>query len=491
MPEPAPKTIPPVFRPRNFKAQARRALSDARLQAALARAHGGFVRKRKAAVDAFPDFQALREAGRAIRARALSHLDVYLTQYEANVIAHGGHVHWARTAAEARAIITGICRDAGARRITKGKSMIGEEIAINHALEQAGFQVTETDLGEYIIQLAGETPSHIIAPAVHKDRAQVAALFRQHHGEHTATGSGSEGSAGVSELVDEARRVLRKKFLAADVGITGANFLVADTGSGVLVTNEGNGDLTATLPRVHIMMASIEKVVPTLRDATVLLRLLARSATGQEMSGYTSFFTGPRRAGEEDGPEQYHVVLIDNGRSELLDGPFREILHCIRCGACLNYCPVYGAIGGHAYGWVYPGPMGAVLTPLLLGSREARDLPHACTLNGRCREVCPVKIPLPDLIRRHRIAAWQQKDTPRSTRWFLRGLVLLARHPRRYARLAGIGIKTLKRLGGRRFGQLRRLPFLGRWIGSRELPNPERETFQAQWRQRMKKIKQV
>lgn len=465
----------------NFRIRARQALADDNLQQALARAHGGFVRKRQAAVDAFPEFDDLGKAGRAIKEHTLAHLDFYLERFEARVIAEGGHVHWAATALDAREIITGICREAGARRVTKGKSMIGEEIAINRALEEAGLEVTETDLGEYIIQLAGETPSHIIAPAVHKTRDQVAQLFRTHHG--AARDYPTEPPSEVADLVDEARRVLREKFLAADVGITGANFLVAETGASVLVTNEGNGDLTATLPRVHIVMASIEKVVPTLMDATCLLRLLGRSATGQEMSSYTTFFTGPRRPLDPDGPEDYHVVLIDNGRSGILGGPYREILHCIRCGACLNYCPVYGAIGGHAYGWVYPGPMGAVLTPLLAGREAFRDLPHACTLNGRCRTVCPLTIPLPELIRELRRDGWQRGDVPRATRRSLRGWAFLARRPRLYARLTAFGARLLGALGRRR-GRFRFLPFLGGWTGSRDFPAPQGRTFQAQWKQR-------
>nr|VFJ65690.1 MAG: L-lactate dehydrogenase complex protein LldF [Candidatus Kentron sp. FM]VFJ65934.1 MAG: L-lactate dehydrogenase complex protein LldF [Candidatus Kentron sp. FM]VFK15834.1 MAG: L-lactate dehydrogenase complex protein LldF [Candidatus Kentron sp. FM] len=466
-----------VFTTQAFKTQAVAALSDDNLQTALARAHGGFVRKRGAALDAFPEFEALREAGRAIKVHTLSHLDFYLTRYEAEVTAHGGHVHWARTCAEACGIITGICTQNHAKRVIKGKSMIGEEIGINRALEEADLHVTETDLGEYIIQLAGETPSHIIAPAVHKTRDRIARLFQTHHAEYGFTQRRTQ----VSELVDEARQVLRKRFLAADVGITGANFLIAETGSNILVTNEGNGDLSSTLPRVHIVIASIEKVVPTLEDATTLLRLLGRSATGQVMTSYTTLSTGPRRPADPDGPEEYHVVLIDNGRSEILGTSYREILHCIRCGACLNYCPVYGAIGGHAYGWVYPGPMGAVLTPLLMGRGETLDLPNACTLDGRCRAVCPTAIDLPNLIRRLRIDAWQHKESPRATRWLGRRWAFFAKHPRLYARLTAFGAKILGAFGGRR-GLLQSLPLLRAWTGSRELPAPQGKTFQAQWK---------
>lgn len=393
---------------RAFADNAHRALHDRTLQEALAKAGVGFVARRRAAVDALPEFQALREAGRRIKDHTLAHLDHYLLRFEQAVQASGGIVHWAETPQEACAAVLEICRSADAKTVAKGKSMVGEEIAVNDALEGAGFEVVETDLGEYIIQLAHEPPSHIIAPAIHKTRQQIAELFEDLHHQPGLT----RPLQTVPEIVDEAREVLRAKFLSADVGITGANFLIAETGSAVIVTNEGNGDLCATLPRVHIVLASIDKVVPTLEDASVLLRLLARSATGQEITAYTTFFTGPRRADDPDGPERFHVVLVDNGRSRMLGGDYHEMLRCIRCGACLNHCPVYGAVGGHAYGWVYPGPMGAVLTPLMVGLEEGGPLANASTLCGRCEEVCPMSIPLPRLLRRHRRREFAQRLTP-------------------------------------------------------------------------------
>jgi len=469
------------FKTQAFKTQAVAALEDTNLQRALARAHGGFVRKRKAAIDGLPEFEALREAARAIKEHTLSHLDFYLERFESKVTESGGHVHWANTSPEACRIITEICAEARARRVIKGKSMIGEEIGVNRSLIDAGFEVVETDLGEYIIQLAGETPSHIIAPAVHKTRDDISRLFDEHHAKHGFTGRRTE----VSELVNEARTVLRDAFLTADVGITGANFLIAETGSNVIVTNEGNGDLTCTLPRVHIVLASIEKVLPTLEDATTFLRLLGRSATGQEMSSYTTFSSGPRRSADLDGPKEYHVVLIDNGRSEILGSAYRDILHCIRCGACLNHCPVYGAIGGHAYGWVYPGPMGAVLTPLLLGRANALDLPNACTLNRRCEEICPIKIPLPSLLRQLRADAYAQKEAPRGTRLPLGIWAFFAKHPWLYGRLTTLGTGILRKMGRRR-ERFDKLPFLRAWTGSRDLPIPQGKTFQSEWRQRCK-----
>ncbi len=460
-----------------FKARATAALGDVKLQAALANAKGGFVDKRLAAIDALPEFQQLREAAGELKEHTLSHLDYYLERFESEVRAHGGHVHWARSPAEARAIVVDLCRRADASRITKGKSMVGEEIAVNEALETAGFEVVETDLGEYIIQLAKEPPSHIIAPAVHKTREQITELFHDHHRKYGREQRVTE----IPDIVNEARQVLREAFLSADVGITGANFLIAETGSTVIVTNEGNGDLTNTLPRVHIVTASIEKVIPTLEDVTTILRLLARSATGQEMSSYTTFSTGPRRRDDLDGPEEFHVLLVDHGRSQMLGNEFREMLRCIRCGACLNHCPVYSAIGGHAYGWVYSGPMGSVLTPLMVGLEEAGNLPNACTLNGRCQEVCPMSIPLPSMLRALRAHEFEERLTPPRTRWGIASWAFLAKRPWLYRTLSAGAIRLLGALGRRR-GGFRRLPLAGGWTRARDMPAPGLRTFQSAWR---------
>lgn len=465
-----------------FKAQATVALKDIKLQRALANAKGGFVDKRLAAVQALPEFEQLRAVAREIKEHTLSHLDYYLERFESQVVAHGGHVHWARTPEEAREIVVDVCRRVDARRITKGKSMVGEEIAINEALEDAGFEVIETDLGEYIIQLAKEPPSHIIAPAVHKTRDQITELF---HGQHRKYGL-TERVTDIPAIVDQARQVLREGFLTADVGITGANFLIAETGSSVIVTNEGNGDLTNTLPRVHLVTASIEKVVPTLEDVTTILRLLARSATGQEMSSYTTFSTGPRRSGDLDGPEEFHVLLLDNGRSQMLGDEFREMLRCIRCGACLNHCPVYSSIGGHAYGWVYPGPMGAVLTPLMVGLKEAGNLPNACTMNGRCEEVCPMSIPLPKLLRALRVREFDERLTPARMRWGLGVWAFLAKRPWLYRVVTAAAIRLLGFVGRKR-GRFRRLPLAGGWTRERDMPAPGRRTFQSAWRRARRK----
>lgn len=455
------------------------AIHDKRLQAALDHASGGFVQKRALQVAALPEYEALRERARAVKEHVLASLDGYLERYEAEVMRQGGQVHWAATVEQAQQIILEICRKADAKTITKGKSMVSEEIGLNAVLEAEGYRVVETDLGEYIIQLAHEPPSHIIVPAVHKTKEQVGDLFEEHHRPLGYTRHLTQ----VGEMVNEAREVLREHYFKADVGITGGNFLIAETGSSIIVTNEGNGDLTQTLARVHIVTSGIERVVPTLDDALTFLRLLARSATGQETETYTTVSTGPRRADDLDGPQEYHVVLVDNGRSKMLGGPFREMLRCIRCGACLNHCPVYTSIGGHAYGWVYPGPMGSVLTPLINGIAQAYDLPNACTLNGRCQTVCPVKIPLPGLLREIRRQQFETGLTPGSIRLALQAWAWVARRAPLYHALMRFGIPLLHRLGRRR-GRLSWLPLAAGWTDTRDLPAPQGGTFQQAWKAR-------
>src|ERR1700704_221474 len=461
---------------RSFPANVRVGLADAVLQRALGLARTGFPLRRQQAIERLPEFEALREEGRAIKDHTLAHLDFYLEFYEKNVVAAGGQVHWARNAAEARAAVLEICRAVGAKIVTKGKSMVAEEIALNDHLEANGITPVETDLGEYIIQLRHEPPSHIIAPAIHLMKEQVADAFRAAHTELDPARPLTDPRA----LCDEARTVLRPRFLAADVGITGANFLVAETGSSIIVTNEGNGDLTQTLPRVHIVITGIEKIVPTLEDTATLLRLLARSATGQEFSSYTTISTGPRRPGDIDGPEQYHVVLLDNGRSALLGGEFQDMLRCLRCAACLNHCPVYAAVGGHAYGWVYPGPMGAVLTPALVGLHEAGHLPNASTFCGRCESVCPVKIPLPKMMRHWRELEFAQALSPAVTRSGLRLWAWVAQRPALSPALAGVASRVLGWAGLHR-GRFRSLPLAQGWTAARDLPAPQGRSFQSLW----------
>ncbi|MEJ1157692.1 LutB/LldF family L-lactate oxidation iron-sulfur protein [Prosthecomicrobium sp. N25] len=462
-----------------FKANAAHALHDPNLQKALGHVEKGFIDKRRMAADALPEFEALRDGARDIKNHTLAHLDLYLEAYERKVVAQGGHVHWAETAEEARAIVLDICRRLGARTVTKGKTMISEEIGLNEFLEGEGIQPVETDLGEYIIQLRNEGPSHIIAPAVHVTKDQVEADFRRVH-THLDPARNLEEAV---TLLGEARTVLREKFLAADVGVTGANFLVAETGTSVIVTNEGNGDLTQTLPKAHIVLASIEKITPTLDDVAQILRVLARSATGQDMSCYTTFSTGPRRAADVDGPGEYHVVILDNGRSAMLGTDFQDMLRCIRCGACMNHCPVYHSVGGHAYGWVYPGPMGSVLTPSLVGVDKAGHLPNASTFCGRCESVCPMRIPLPKMMRHWREREFERHLNPAAARWGLGVWAFLARRPALYRVATGIAAKVLKAFG-RGEGRIASLPLAGGWTRHRDFPAPEGKTFHELWKER-------
>lgn len=459
-----------------FPKRVARDLANATLQTALAKMRISLPRARAVAIAGLPEFETLRDEGRAIKDHVLAHLDFYLETFEENVRAAGGQVHWCRTAEEARQTVIALCREAGATRVTKGKSMISEEIGLNDALEAAGIRPLETDLGEYIVQLRGEAPSHITSPALHLAKGDVARTFRRAHGALDP----ARDLEPIESLVREARLVLREQYFAADLGITGANFLVAETGTAVIVTNEGNGDLSQILPHTHIVLASIEKIVPTLKDALVLMRLLARSATGQEITSYTTFATGAKRPGDLDGPGAFHVVLLDNGRTELLAGEFRDILRCIRCGACMNHCPVYLSVGGHAYGWVYPGPLGAVLDPALVGLEEAAHLPNASTFCGRCEAVCPVRIPLPNLMRAWRRKEWQAHLNPPIYRSGLNLWAFFARRPKLYAFATAAAARAMRLFAGRR-GAFSWFPLAQGWTRERDFPAPEGTTFRALW----------
>jgi L-lactate dehydrogenase complex protein LldF len=388
-------------------------------------------------------------------------------------------VHWAATAEEARAAILGICQRVKARTVTKGKSMISEEIDLNHHFEANGITPVETDLGEYLIQLRKERPSHIIAPAVHLTRDQVEADFRKAHTHLDPKRDLTE----IPALVEEARQVLRQKYFDADVGVTGANFLVAETGTSIIVTNEGNGDLTQILPKVHVVIASIEKIVPTLEDAATILRVLARSATGQDFSNYTTLSTGPKRPDDLDGPEEYHVVILDNGRSDVLGTEFQDMLRCIRCGACLNHCPVYQAVGGHAYGGVYPGPIGSVVTPALVGIEKAKHLPNASTFCGRCEEVCPMRIPLPRMLRSWREKEFEKHLQPQAMRTGLGLWAFLAKRPKLYQMVTRLAARVLHNRG-HGTGRISSLPLASGWTQCRDFPAPQGKTFQQMWKER-------
>ncbi len=465
--------------PRDFREAAHTALADDSLKTALGRLKTHFVAKRADSIARFGDWEGLREQGRAIRDYALSRLDTLLETFERNVKARGGHVHWARDAREARTIILDILKEAGAKTVTKGKSMVSEEIALNQFLEANGLVPVETDLGEYIIQLRGEPPSHIIAPAFHLHKEQVADTFRVAHTTLDTTRNLDERAS----LVAEARTMLRAQFEAADAGITGANFLSAEGGATVIVTNEGNGDLTRLLPKTHIVLTGIEKIVPNLDDVAVLLRLLTRSATGQDISSYVSVMFGPRGADETDGPENFHVVLLDNGRTRLIGSEAEEVLRCIRCSACLNHCPIYGAVGGHAYGATYPGPIGAALNPNLLGIAEASHHANASTFCGRCAEVCPVKIPLPSIMRHWRAREYASGLAPKTTVAGLGLWAFAAKRPALYRFGAALTARLLKLLAGKR-GNVRALLLPRGWFAVRNFPAPQGKTFHELWKAR-------
>jgi L-lactate dehydrogenase complex protein LldF len=452
----------------HFKATAGVKLRNANLQAALQRLQGNFVRGRAQRVAEIDNFEAIRDAAAAIRDRALAQLDVYLEEFERNAVARGAVVHWAETREDVNRIVCEIARRHGVKKAVKSKSMVTEECALNDALEAAGIEVVETDLGEYILQLAKEPPSHIVAPVVHKTRDEVSDLFAEKHGTPRKTD--------IAELTREARGKLRGHFLTADMGISGANFVVAETGSTLIVTNEGNGRMVTTLPRVHVAITGIEKVVPTLEDVATLMRLLPPHGTGQTISNYISVTTGVKKQGEHDGPEHFHIILMDGGRTGLLGGELQAMLRCIRCGACMNHCPVYQSVGGHAYGWVYPGPMGSVLTPAYVGLENALDLPNAATFCNQCGVVCPVKIPLPDLMRTLRERQFERGLKPWAERLGLALWGWAARRPAIYAMMTALGARALAWMGGAE-NRIRHLPFGGGWTAGRDLPAPTGRTF--------------
>jgi L-lactate dehydrogenase complex protein LldF len=455
------------------------ALADAGLRKALALTTGRLANGRTGAFGALADAEACRDEARRARAAAVARLDVHLDQFAREAEARGCTVHWAETAADARRIITGIARDRGIRLAVKSKSMATEEVELNEALEHAGVRVVETDLGEFVVQLGGDRPSHIITPIIHRTRQDVAALFRD------KLGATADDVADIPAMTAFARRVLRAEFLQAGMGISGVNLAVSESGSLCIVTNEGNGRLTTTLPRVHVALLGLERIVPTAADLAAVLTVLARSATGQVSPVYTNVMTGPRRhqgrpgvpaAGEPDGPEELHVVILDNGRSRMLGTPLSEILYCVRCGACLNACPVYRVIGGHAYGGVYPGPVGSVVMPGLHGFEDWSELAHASSLCGACRDVCPVKIDLPQLLLSVRREAASRQLAPRWIRAAMALYSAVATRPRLY-RWAGRAAARLAQLV-QHDGWIRRLPGpLGAWTASRDFPAPATPSF--------------
>ncbi len=462
----------------SFTSNAATALKDKKLQGALDKLGSGLQARRAAALAQLPEFERLRNDARRIKRQVMANLDGYLEQFEQKVLAQGGQVHWAGTTQEAREAILRICRDAGAKTVTKGKSMVTEELGLNEFLKAQGMTPVETDLGEYILQLRQEAPSHIVVPAVHLQQDDVRQTFVDHH----ANLDPERELTTPESLVGEAREVLRRRFSEADVGITGANYLIAETGSTVIVTNEGNGDLTQTLPKVHVVVTTIERVIPTLDDLSTFLRLLGRSATGQDATAYVTLSSSPRQEGDLHGPDAFHVVLLDGGRSDLLGTEKQDLLNCIRCGACMNHCPVYASVGGHAYGWVYPGPIGAALTPALIGLEKSAALPNASTFCGKCDSVCPVKIPLTDIMRSWRVQEYQQGLLSPTARAGLAAWAWLAGKPRAYqlaTRLAAVGLALFGKWKG-----LSRLPLARGWTRHRDFPAAEGKTFHAQMKAR-------
>ena len=460
----------------HFKERAHDKLNDALLQQNLTKFKTKFVAARRNSLVELPEFEATREHGKQVRDRALDNLDVWLEMFERNALARGATVLFAETPADVNALVLEIAAKHDVKKIIKSKSMVSEESALDHAIEAAGLTVVETDLGEYILQINDyEPPSHIIGPALHKSKDEVADLFAKKHGTPRKTV--------IEELCFEARQTLRRHYLTADMGISGGNFLVAETGSVVLVTNEGNATLTTTLPRVHVAISGIEKIVPTLEDVATLMRLLTRSSTGQSVSNYVDVLTGVKGAGEFHGAEHMYFIIVDSGRTGVLGSEVKEALRCIRCGACMNHCPVYQNIGGHAYGWVYPGPIGSILTPMYVGLDKAQDLPAASTMCNQCGVVCPVKIPLPDLQRKLREQAFERGLRPWYERAAFKTWAWFAARPALYALASKIGVRMLKRMGGRD-AMIHKLPIGSGWTDGRDMPAPAGRTFRELYNER-------
>jgi len=453
-----------------FPQAAKKALADPQLRANLARATSTIRAKRAAVVAELPDWPALRQAGADIKDDVLANLDTYLVQFEEQVIARGGAVHWARDANEANAIVVDLVRSAGADEVVKVKSMATQEIGLNEALADAGIAAFETDLAELIVQLGHDKPSHILVPAIHRNRAEIREIFLREMGDVDA-----DLTDEPSALAEAARKHLRRKFLSAEVAISGANFAIAETGTLAVVESEGNGRMCLTLPRTLISVVGIEKLLPTWRDLEVFLQLLPRSSTGERMNPYTSMWTGAVEG------QSFHVVLVDNGRTATLADPAgRAALRCIRCSACLNVCPVYERTGGHAYGSVYPGPIGAVLSPQLTGVHNNPSLPFASTLCGACYDVCPVAIDIPSMLVHLRAAVVDDKGSAHPEAVVMKAAAWTMTHPHWWAR--ALRAARIGRLLGRRRGVIARLPPpLSAWTDSRDLPRPPEQSFRDRW----------
>lgn len=451
-----------------FKKRVDDQIHNAMMRKAVVKAQETIGANRQRMVDELGHWEEWRDAAKQIRNHVLANLDAYLYQLSEKVQQNGGKVFFAETAEEATAYIRQIALEKNAKKIVKSKSMVTEEIGLNNVLENEGIKVVETDLGEYLLQIVGDKPSHIVVPAIHKDRYKI----RQELHEQL----GYNGSETPEEMTVFVRQVIRKDFLEADIGISGCNFAVAETGSVCLVTNEGNLRLATTVPKTHIAVMGMERLAPTFQEVDVLITMLARSAVGAKLTAYNTWLTGPRLEGETDGPEEFHLVIVDNGRSKILESEFKEVLRCIRCGACLNTCPAYRQIGGHGYGSIYPGPIGSVISPLLGGYEEFKELPYACSLCTACNSVCPVKIPLAQLILKHREHIAQNGMTPAAERLSIFGFNFANSHPT----LWKVGVNIGAKVAGK-FIKNGKAPIqvgaLAEWTKARDLPSAEGESF--------------
>ncbi|MGK8932297.1 LutB/LldF family L-lactate oxidation iron-sulfur protein [Pluralibacter gergoviae] len=454
----------------DFKTRIRQQINDPVMRKAIAGAQERIGANRQKMVEELGHWEAWRERASQIRNHVLDNLDAYLYQLSEKVTENGGHVFFAATKEEATQYILQVAQAKRAKKIVKSKSMVTEEIGMNHVLQQAGIEVIETDLAEYILQLDGDAPSHIVVPAIHKDRQQIRRVLHDR--------LGYDGPDTPEAMTRFIRQKIREDFLSADIGVTGCNFAVAETGSVCLVTNEGNARMCTTLPKTHIAVMGMERLAPTFEEVDVLITLLARSAVGARLTGYNTWLTGPREAGNVDGPEEFHLVILDNGRSQVLGSAFRDVLRCIRCGACMNTCPAYRHIGGHGYGSIYPGPIGAVISPLLGGYRDFKDLPYACSLCTACDSVCPVQIPLSKLILRHRRVMAEKGMTPKAEQRAIKMFAYANSHPGlwKVGMVAGAQAASWFIKGGK---APLNIGAIGDWTEARDLPEADGESFRS------------
>ncbi|EMI1451407.1 TPA: LutB/LldF family L-lactate oxidation iron-sulfur protein [Proteus mirabilis] len=463
-----------------FKTLIDRQVHDQIMQKAVANAQETIGRNRQKMVDELGHWEDWRDRAAQIRDHVLANLDAYLYQLSEKIEQHGGHVFFAQTKEEASQYILNIAKEKKAKKIVKAKSMVTEEIGLNPVLENAGINVIETDLAEFILQQAKDAPSHVVVPAIHKNRAQIRQIFHDK--------LGYNGSDTPEEMTRFVRQNIRDDFFTADIGITGCNFAVAETGSICLVTNEGNARLSTTLPKTHIAVMGMERIAPTFKEVDILITMLARSAVGLRLTGYNTWLTGPKENDNVDGPEDFHLVIVDNGRSKIIGSEFKDILRCIRCGACMNTCPAYRHIGGQGYDSIYPGPVGAVLTPLLGGYKDFKNLPYVCSLCTACDSVCPVKIPLSNLIKKHREVMVEQGITPTTERNITRVFNYVNRHPMLWKVGMNMGAHATKWFIKEGKAPLN-IGAIKAWTEARNLPEGDGESFRSWFKKHQKEEK--